>query len=211
MAAHARLGLATTSTYDDDGPAARAGADRLGAAPRPVDLEALVDDPAVWLVHTHERPGADHWPAIVLVRDGRDALVSRAHQVVEMGWHETFRVALDWLITRPLKPDNPSSGTWGGNVLAWLGRSSAASFVRFEDLVDRPDEVVDGALAAAGVVVAAGGAGAVPGFAELHAHDPGFFRRGVVGSYLDEMPDDLHDRFWSVDDNAEAMRRLGYG
>ncbi|KJB93099.1 hypothetical protein N826_18815 [Skermanella aerolata KACC 11604] len=27
--------------------------------------------------------------------------------------------------------------------------------------------------------------------------DDGFFRRGQTGTYLDEMPDELQDRFWS--------------
>ena len=164
----------------------------------------------MWLVHTHERPRDDR-PAIGLVRDGRDALVSRAHQVVEMGWHETFRDGLDWLITRPFKADNPSSGTWGANVLAWLDRPAPITLVRFEDLVARPDEVVDAALLdAAGLVPAASVGDPVPAFGELHERDAGFFRRGQVGSYRDEFPDDLLERFWSVDDNAAAMRRLGY-
>lgn len=171
----------------------------------------LVEDPSAWLVHTHERPKDDGWPAIVLVRDGRDALVSRAHQIVEMGWHETFRDGLEWLITRPFTPDNPSSGTWGANVLAWLDRPAPITLVRFEDLIARTGEVVDGALAATGVVPAPDAhAGAVPAFAALHGRDAGFFRRGVVGSYADEFPGDLLERFWAVEDNAAAMARLGY-
>lgn len=147
----------------------------------------------------------------MLVRDGRDALVSRAHQVVEMGWHDTFRDGLDWLITRPFKPDNPSSGTWGANVQAWLDRPAPITLVRFEDLVTRTDEVVDAALlAVAGVAAPVTGGDPVPGFGALHERDAGFFRRGQVGSYLDEFPGDLLERFWSVEDNASAMARLGY-
>jgi hypothetical protein len=157
-------------------------------------------------VHTHERP-RDDGPAIYLVRDGRDALVSRAHQLAEEG-HRSFLEALEWLVDRPFTDDNPSSGSWGANVLAWLERRP--SLVRFEDLISHPEATVDGALASAGIVVATEGTGPAPTFEELHARDPGFFRRGRIGSHRDELPDGVHERFWRIEENAEALRRLGY-
>jgi len=35
----------------------------------------------------------------------------------------------------------------------------------------------------------------IPKIAELQQTDDGFFRRGISGCYLDEMPHELHDRF----------------
>ena len=35
-----------------------------------------------------------------------------------------------------------------------------------------------------------------------------FSRRGKSGSWKDEMPDDLHQLFWSL--HGDVMRRLGY-
>jgi hypothetical protein len=45
----------------------------------------------------------------------------------------------------------------------------------------------------------------IPGFMELNQVDRGFCRRGINGSYLDEMPEDLHELFWSKPENAAAM------
>lgn len=39
--------------------------------------------------------------------------------------------------------------------------------------------------------------------------DDGFFRRGMNGCYLDEMPNELHVHFWSIPDNATAMTLVG--
>jgi hypothetical protein len=50
----------------------------------------------------------------------------------------------------------------------------------------------------------------VPSFSALQTVDPLFFRRGVVGSHSDELPDDLHSLFWSRPENREAMSSLGY-
>jgi hypothetical protein len=50
---------------------------------------------------------------------------------------------------------------------------------------------------------------AIPSFDELRQVDAGFFRRGTVGSHLDEFPPDLHELFWSRPDNRAAMALLG--
>lgn len=51
----------------------------------------------------------------------------------------------------------------------------------------------------------------IPSFEELNGIDPDFFRRGEVRSHQDEMPDELHELYWTQPENAVAMRRLGYG
>ena len=51
---------------------------------------------------------------------------------------------------------------------------------------------------------------AIPSFAELHAIDDRFFRRGVTGTHRDELPDELHEAFWARPDNEKAMNHLGY-
>jgi hypothetical protein len=49
----------------------------------------------------------------------------------------------------------------------------------------------------------------VPSFSELREADETFFRRGLVGSHRDEMPEALHALFWSRPDNVAAMHLLG--
>jgi hypothetical protein len=73
---HHLYGLKTYSIYDDllleklDGTAETIGHERL-----PGDLEDLEQSESVYIVKTHNLPGDDR-PAIQIVRDGRDALVS---------------------------------------------------------------------------------------------------------------------------------------
>lgn len=40
--------------------------------------------------------------------------------------------------------------------------------------------------------------------------DPLFFRRSVIGTHRNELPDDLHSLFWSRPENRDAMSLLGY-
>jgi hypothetical protein len=82
--------------------------------------------------------------------------------------------------------------------------------LRYEALIADPPEVVMAAMTALVPEVRLTGAEA-PDFAELRAADGQFFRRGVVGSHRDELPDDLHELFWSRPDNVAAMAMLGFG
>lgn len=50
----------------------------------------------------------------------------------------------------------------------------------------------------------------IPTFADLRQVDGGFFRRGRSGSHKDELPDELHELFWSKADNTTAMTLLGH-
>lgn len=51
----------------------------------------------------------------------------------------------------------------------------------------------------------------IPSFQDLRETDPLFFRRGVVGTHRDEMPEALESLFWPRRANREAMALLGYG
>jgi hypothetical protein len=50
----------------------------------------------------------------------------------------------------------------------------------------------------------------IPSFAELQRADDRFFRRGHTATHRDELPDELHELFWSQPDNKAAMQLLGY-
>jgi hypothetical protein len=50
----------------------------------------------------------------------------------------------------------------------------------------------------------------IPSFAELQQIDNRFFGQGRIGTHRDELPDELHEIFWSWPDNARAMALLGY-
>jgi hypothetical protein len=99
----------------------------------------------VFFTKTHKRRKADGYRAIYLVRDGRDAVVSKArlrasqHHAVGEDNQKVFEVFLREEITRPYLDGQPSSGTWGGNVLSWLGAANVPlAVLRYEDFVSSP-------------------------------------------------------------------------
>ncbi len=213
---HALYGVPTYSVYDDDDPVAqRVGPDLVGYRRKPGSRDFMAASDELFFVKTHKRRKADGWPAIYLVRDGRDAVVSHARlraSLQDPSGKRSFDTFLREEITRPYIEGQPSSGTWGGNVSSWLGNAGAPLVVlKYEDLV------ADAAAAARHVVSSLMlpllpiADAVIPTFGDLHAVDPAFFRRGAVGSHRDEMPEELHDLFWAQPENAAAMRLLGCG
>ncbi len=78
---HRLYGLPTYSIYDDDDPVAqRVGVGLVGYSRKPPSREEMVESSRIYFTKTHKRPKNDAFPAIYLVRDGRDALVSLAHR-----------------------------------------------------------------------------------------------------------------------------------
>src|SRR5262249_16232902 len=101
VALHALYGVPTYSVYDDDDPVAqRAGPALLASPPSPAPPPAMRDSPGTHFVKTHKRRKPDGCPAIYLVRDGRDAVVSHARlRASEAG--RPFEELLREEITRP--------------------------------------------------------------------------------------------------------------
>lgn len=213
---HALYGVPTYSIYEDEDPVAqRIGPDLVGYRRRPEDRALMHDSPEIFFTKTHKRRKSDGYPAIYLVRDGRDAVVSyarfRASRTGGMG-EPSFEALLREAIARPYVEGQPSSGTWGGNVLSWLSAGDASVFVlKYESLIADPLHAVGRAVSSLvpGLVPVVDPV--IPGFEDLQGVDSAFFRRGVVSSYRDEMPDELHDLFWAQPENAAAMRALRYG
>jgi hypothetical protein len=206
---HKLYGVPTYSVYDDDDPVAqRVGPALVGYRARP-DRALMRESANVYFVKTHKRRKADGFPAICLVRDGRDAVVSHAR----LRATEADKPFVDCLreeITRPHFEGQPSSGSWGGNVLSWLEAVGPLAVLRYEDLIAAPREAVQAVVSSLLPVLEPIPDAGIPSFGDLHAIDPGFFRRGVAGSHRDEMPAELHELFWAQPENATAMRRLGY-
>jgi hypothetical protein len=213
---HRLYGLPTYSIYNDDDPVAqRIGPALVGYRPRPANRNVMKDGSNVYFTKTHKRHKGDNFPAIYLVRDGRDAVVSQARlQELQTpsGTDEkpAFEQFLRNAITRPFIPEEPSSGSWGGNVLSWLRANSAPVLVRYEDLIHKPRECVTDAVSVILPQLRVVEGADIPSFAALRSIDPGFFRRGVARSHKDEMSEELHALFWAQQENAEAMKELGY-
>ena len=203
-------GVRSSTVYDVDGVAQRLGTSFVGYADRPASYAAMRASNAVHFVKTHRQRDTDVDEAdraICLVRDGRDSLVSWARMMSEAD-PAAFEPRLREMIER----DTPSgTGSWGANVLSWLQPAARQRIaLRYDDLIADPVREVTAAMAALVPQLRPLEGADAPDFAALRRTDARFFRRGVVGSYRDELPAHLHELFWSRPGNAEAMALLGY-
>jgi len=184
-------------------------ADTMGSAGQIAEdgLDELRQRPGPCFVKTHGFP-LDESPALCLVRDGRDALVSYAHFLrafePDVWSQSTFDDVLRVLVESP-----DYYGGWTGNVLAWDERTASAPTVwlRYEDLVGDPIGRLEEALSQLGIAVRPTGNPAVA-FDDLHSRWPDFFRSGRPAAWQDEMNDELCEIFWRG--HEETMRRFGY-
>jgi len=161
-------------------------------------------------------------PAVYLVRDGRDCVVSLAHyrkQLLadESGFDTNLLAAIE-------AAEGSYFGGWGEHVRRWTDRASLV--IRFEELtvdpigcaerlrpwLDLPEARVD----------------RLPGFGDLKRKDfkygsgvqhgfkatererwrKGKFRRGKAGSWRDELPEPYHRRFLHL--HGRELIRMGY-
>jgi|SRR5919204_1166817 hypothetical protein len=180
---------------------------RFDLPPRSELLPALAGlDEAVFL-KTHRLPNPDDTaPAIYLVRDGRDAVVSFAHYTRGRGQPGyaslEFEEALRKVIT-----SGTINGTWSENVRAWTGRPGTTAVVRFEKLITDPASAIGEAIDTLGLTPPKRRRN-LPSFDELHARDPVMFRRGKTGTWREEMPAELEALFWEL--HGPQMEALGY-
>lgn len=200
----------TSVVYDVDGVAERLGADVVGFTRRPGTFEEMRGSDEVHFVKTHrQRDGRveETDPAICLVRDGRDALVSwaRMNSEADAGRYET---ELRAMITRR---SDVGTGGWGSNVLSWLQPPVPhRMLMRYENLVLDPRGTVEPVVSSLVAGLAALPGARTPSFAELRRADDRFFRRGNTATHRDELPGELHDLFWRQPDNRAAMLLLQY-
>ncbi|HEX6685575.1 MAG TPA: sulfotransferase domain-containing protein [Candidatus Limnocylindrales bacterium] len=205
-----RYGVETSVIYDLDGVADRLGPGLIGAVDRAGSIAEMRRSADTFFVKTHRQLDEDVDAldgAICLVRDGRDALVSWARLSSEDD-PSGFGPKLQEMV---LRDDLRGTGSWGRNVLSWVQPLKANRvLVRYEDLVETPAETIDRAMALVAPSFDPDVHALIPTLADLREVDGKFFRRGRVGSYRDELPEDLHRLFWSRPDNAAAMELLGY-
>jgi len=168
------------------------------------------------------KPDDSDIKAIYLVRDGRDSLVSMAHQrkdIVAPGsdYYENIKAAI-------FAEKDSFFGGWSKNVNAWIERADL--LIRYEDLISDPigqieriREIYDLPKPNADKLPtfedlkkgnAAYGARKHWGYSEEEAikFADKAFRKGKSGSWKTEMPDDLHDLFWTY--HGITMEKLGY-
>lgn len=174
-------------------------------------------------VKTHLLPGnlPHRAKAVYLLRDGRDAMVSIA-------WHRTNIVApgSDYLtnLREAIRAEQGSFfGGWSENVRQWI--DSAHVILRFEELIQRPIEVVSRIQAIYDLPQPDWTK--LPTFQSQRTGQPEYgsakylpkattvedfalknFRRGESGVWKEEVPLELQDLFWER--HGEMMERMGY-
>lgn len=189
--------------------AERVGRELVGFQDRSASYDEMRGSVEIHFIKTHrQRDDRIHEAdrAICLVRDGRDALVSYAHLRSTQD-RRSFKVILEESI---LTREEQGTGGWGQNVLSWLQPPAEnRTILRYDDLVKEPATAVAKAMKTLHLDVQPHPEATIPTFTELKQVDEGFFRRGQTGTYQDEMPDELQDRFWSIPDNLAAMTLIG--
>jgi sulfotransferase family protein len=170
------------------------------------ELAETVADAGLEPRKTHELEHAgDDSPAIYVLRDGRDCYVSYAHFALELD--ERYRGMAYSDVLRTLIDSPDQFGGWSRHVDVWTSRAAPTAVIRYEDLLADPAATVAGACEELGLDLPAG-AGAPPAMASLREREPLLFRRGVAGSWRDEMPPELEELFWSR--HGQTMARVGY-
>ncbi|MDA9981487.1 sulfotransferase domain-containing protein [Gammaproteobacteria bacterium] len=162
-------------------------------------------------------------PAVYVVRDGRDAMISMAHQRVDFRKNShSYYDNLRGIICNPKRKHK--FGNWSTNVREW--NKKADIIIRYEDLISNPIETVE--LIRSVVDLPDLITENIPTFEQLKTGQfkeitdsislsntknkpwklERFFRRGIPGAWKDEMPDDLHELFWQ--NHKDMMVEFGY-
>ena len=189
-------------------------------AHRPLD-DNYADYP---VVKTHLLPGQlmpndRNIPAVYIVRDGRDALVSLAHHrrdIVEPGTDFENNL-IEAIVAR----QGSHFGGWSENVMAWTERADV--IIRFEDLIIDPIKEAEKLRSI--IDLPEPDASKLPSFEDLKFGRPQYggggeeafnetinkknFRKGKTGTYETEMNADIQALFWRH--HRTAMQQMGYG
>ena len=161
-------------------------------------------------------------PAVYILRDGRDTMVSMAHHrkdIVAPGsdFYENLKAAI-------IAEKGSFFGGWSNNVLQWIKRADIV--IRYEDLLVDPIQEAERLRKI--IDLPAPDKAKLPEFEKLKfgipqygsGKDRGYtqekmkdlaqknFRKGKAGSWKEEMPEELFDLFWSY--HGDAMEAVGY-
>lgn len=171
---------------------------------------------------THNLPRPEYKRVVYLARDGRDVMVSYYYHLLALqGGHVDFET-----MVRDGKGLFPCK--WHKHVDVWLSNPYNADIllIKYEDLkrdplhelsrfcdfagVQRDNTFLERMISRADFSNMKRKEKENPSFRMNKNWDPdkSFIRRGIVGSYLDEMPPEILDTFMS--EASEMLRRLQY-
>jgi len=214
-------GIKTYSIYDDPLFERLTGvADVVGHQKREISYEGMMASEKIFLVKTHHLP-SDDCPAIYLVRDGRDSLVSYAHYILSFKNKSLIKTCknqiksmfgcneFDEVLKKLIISSDCDYGSWSQNVDQWNKPSRFTFTIRFEDLIKKPLHQVEKAIKFLDIKENFSLVNnQLPSFAELHETWPQFFRKGKSEVWKREMSQELQELF--LEHHGEVMQKLGY-
>jgi len=154
------------------------------------------------VISTHNEAvpsGARGLPAILVVRDVRDAVVSFAHYTVNF-WRSRHPIPV--LLRR-----YATSSRWSRLAEVWLSRGAVV--LKYEDLKLNPFEALRAAMEQVLPHLEPVTDAPLPiPFEVAHKRTPSFFRRGIAGAWKDEMPPAIQKICWER--HHAMMKKLGY-
>ena len=159
---------------------------------------------------------------IYLVRDGRDTIVSMAHQQIDI--YKSTAPFRQMIMEAIQAADGSYFGGWSNHVNQWLPNTNL--LVRFEELIENPIEQVNRVNAI--YKLPEQNAEKLPSFADMKFGKPTYgrgkrvakteqeeldivrksFRRGKSFGWQDELDRELQNYFWAY--HRHAMESLGY-
>lgn len=153
---------------------------------------------------------------VYIVRDGRDCVVSMAHQQADLLGEnsKSFNRRMLEVITAP---KHVHFGGWSRNVKSWIDRADV--IIKFEDLIVDPIGQIERIRAVYDLPEP--DRSKLPSFDDMKAGKSGFakrkndpefaqkfFRRGKAGAWQDEMPWFVQQVYWYY--HGSTMKKLGY-
>jgi predicted nuclease with TOPRIM domain len=198
------FGVKTHSIYNDkvDIASDPATSEAVGheLLPDDFDIDALRKDPKLYLIKTHGEPDVvkPEDKVIYLIRDGRESSLSYCKYI---NTYNDPNTTLNDVID-----GNVPFGSWGRHVDMWQqSTTSETMFIRFETLVDTPQEYLPEISSFIGLPPLNN---SIPTFEELQVINPKFFHKGLKDSWKDEYQPQEHLRFWIQNDSE--MTEYGY-
>ena len=160
----------------------------------------MSQDQETYLVKTHDGP-EDEGKAIYIVRNGFAAIRSYKSYLADYEGEYGGDYSLEQIIL-----GQPQFRSWGWNLDAWnpLDRPNTL-LLKYEDLVERPDEQFPKVAAFIGLTQQAAW---VNEFDKLHEKNPKMFRQGHGGDPRKDFTEAQQQLFWAV--HGDWMLKLGY-
>lgn len=177
------------------------------------ELRVATKSQDVFFVKTHEMP-EDDLPAIYLVRDGLDSIISFAHYIIDNKINIPVpppENLLTWVLDSLINSSDQFGG-WGAHVQAWTKRSAKTVVVRYENLLKSENQldVLTSTLEKLGLThFSVVNTSPLPDFSNYHKQNPNFYRKGKSGVGIAEIPASYYLQF--QERYGDIMQELGYG